>query len=66
VLIEPDTDAREILLTEIRSLTTWRAAGMNLEEAAKSEAMRAAIPLCRPSKMKMVRAILPVGLWDQE
>ncbi|HUA97230.1 MAG TPA: GntR family transcriptional regulator [Terracidiphilus sp.] len=62
VLIEPDTDAREILLTEIRGLTTWPATGMTLEEAARPNAMRAAIPLCRPSKMKMVRAALPAGL----
>lgn len=61
VLIDPDTDAREILLTEIRKLTTWPAAGMTVEEAAKAEAMLAAIPLCRPSRMKMVRAVLPVG-----
>ena len=62
VLIDPDTDAREILLTEIRALTTWPAAGMTLEKAAQPEATRAAIPLCRPSKIKMVRAVIPAGL----
>ena len=61
VLIDPDADAREILLTEIRKLTTWPAKAMSIEEAAKPEAMLAAIPVCRPSKTKMVRAVLPAG-----
>lgn len=61
VLIDPDVDARQILLTEIRKLTTWPAAAISIEEAAKPEAMLAAIPLCRPSKTKMVRAALPAG-----
>ena len=62
VLIDPDTDAREILLTEIRKLTTWPAMGITVEEAAKTDAMLAGVPLCRPSKIKMVRAVLPAGL----
>jgi DNA-binding transcriptional regulator YhcF (GntR family) len=61
VLIDPDADAREILLTEIRKLTTWPALGMTVEEAAKPDALLAGIPLSRPSKMKMVRAVLPAG-----
>jgi GntR family transcriptional regulator len=62
VLIDPDVDAREILLTEIRKLTTWPAAAITVEEAAKPDALLAAIPLCRPSKTKIVRAVLPVGI----
>ena len=62
VLIDPDADAREILLTEIRQLTTWPATGIAVEDAANPEATLAAIPLCRPSKIKMVRAVLPAGL----
>ena len=62
VLIDPDTDAQEILLTEIRKLTTWPAAALTVEQAAKPDALVAAIPLCRPSKTKMVRAVLPAGL----
>ncbi len=62
VLIDPDTDAREILLTEIRKLTTWPAAAIDVGEAAKPDALLAAIPLCRPSKIKIVRAVLPAGL----
>ena len=62
VLIDPDADAREILLTEIRTLTTWPATAITVEEAAKPDAVLAAIPLCRPSKTKIVRAALPAGL----
>ena len=62
LLVDPDPDAREILLTEIRSLTDWPASGISIEEASKPEALFGAIPLCRPSKNKMVRAILPIGI----
>jgi DNA-binding transcriptional regulator YhcF (GntR family) len=61
-LIDPDSEARDILLTEIRKLTSWQAGAITLEEAAKPDALLAAIPLCRPSKVKMVRAVLPAGL----
>jgi GntR family transcriptional regulator len=61
VLIDPDSDAREILLTEIRAITTWPASAISMEEAAKPDAVLAGIPLCRPSKTKMVRATLPAG-----
>jgi DNA-binding transcriptional regulator YhcF (GntR family) len=62
LLIDPDADAREILLTEIRQLTAWPAAAISLEEAAKPDALLAAVPLCRPSKAKTVRAVLPAGV----
>ncbi len=62
LLIDPDPDAREILLAEIRRLTKWPAAGISLEEAARPEALLAAIPLCRPSKTHAVRALLPAGI----
>jgi DNA-binding transcriptional regulator YhcF (GntR family) len=62
LLIDPDADAREILLTEIRQRTTWPAAAISVEEAAKPDALLAAVPLCRPSKAKMVRAVLPAGV----
>lgn len=62
VLIDPDVDAQEILLTEIRKLTTWPASAISVEQAAEPDALVAAIPLCRPTKTKMVRAVLPAGL----
>jgi DNA-binding transcriptional regulator YhcF (GntR family) len=62
LLVDPDPDAREILLTEIRQATSWPARGIPLEEAANPQALAGAIPLCRPSKTKDVRALLPVGV----
>jgi DNA-binding transcriptional regulator YhcF (GntR family) len=62
LVIDPDPELREILLTEIRQLTTFPVAGAAVEECAKAETLHGAIPLCRPSKTKMVQAILPAGI----
>lgn len=62
LLVDPDPDAREILLTEIRQSTSWPALGISLEEASDPPALAGAIPLCRPSKTKAVRALLPMGV----
>lgn len=62
LLVDPDPDAREILLAEIRKLTPWPAAGVSLDEAANPERLFAAVALCRPSKTKAVRATLPAGI----
>jgi DNA-binding transcriptional regulator YhcF (GntR family) len=61
LLVDPDADAREILLAEIRQATKWPAAAMGVDEAKKPANVVAAIALCRPSKTKMVRAALPAG-----
>jgi len=62
LLIDPDPDAREILLGEIRQATSWPAVAITYEEAANPEVLAGALPLCRPSKTKAVRALLPVGV----
>ena len=62
LLIDPDPDAREILLTEIRQLTDWPAMAISLKEAANPEALLGAVPLCRPSRNKLVRDVLPAGI----
>jgi len=61
LLIDPDPDAREILLTEIRQLTKWPASGVSLEEAGNPEAVMGAVALCRPSKTEITRTALPAG-----
>lgn len=62
LVVDPDPDAREILLTEIRKLTTWPAVGVSVEDAAKPETSVAAVLLCRPRMTKVVRAALPAGI----
>lgn len=62
LLVEPDPDAREILLTEIRQSTEWPAVGIALEQASDPRVIAGAVPLCRPSKTKAVRALLPMGV----
>ena len=62
LLIDPDPDAREILLSEIRKATSWPATAVSFEEVANPQALAGALPLCRPSKTKAVRALLPVGV----
>jgi DNA-binding transcriptional regulator YhcF (GntR family) len=62
LLIDPDPDAREILLSEICQATSWPAMAIPFEEAANPQALAGALPLCRPSKTKAVRALLPVGV----
>lgn len=62
LLVDPDPDARDILLTELRALTPWPAAAISIEAAANPEALVGAVPLCRPSQVKAVRAVLPAGI----
>jgi DNA-binding transcriptional regulator YhcF (GntR family) len=62
VLIDPDVELRRILLAEIRQISSFPAVGASIEECAVPETLAAAIPLCRPSKTKVVRAALPAGV----
>jgi GntR family transcriptional regulator len=62
VLIDPDAELRRILLAEIGQITSFPVAGASIEECALPETLAGAVPLCRPSKSKAVRAALPVGV----
>jgi GntR family transcriptional regulator len=62
LLIDPEPELRQILLTEIRQMTDFPATGVSLEECALPGTLTGAIPLCRPSKTKMIRAALPSGI----
>ena len=62
VVIDPDEELRRILLAEIGELTKFPAMGASIEDCAGGEMLVGAIPLCRPSKTKMVRATLPAGV----
>jgi len=60
LLIESDAELRQIFLTEIGQITKFPARGVSLEEC--TEELAGAIPLCRPSKTKLVREVLPAGV----
>jgi DNA-binding transcriptional regulator YhcF (GntR family) len=62
LLIDPDPELRRILLTEIREATTFPAKDISVEDCANPEKLARGIPLCRPSKTKTIRAILPYGV----
>jgi DNA-binding transcriptional regulator YhcF (GntR family) len=62
LLIEPDPEVREILLTEIRQLSPFPVTGASFEDCAKPDATLAAVPLCRPSQANTARTLLPAGV----
>jgi GntR family transcriptional regulator len=62
LLIDPDPELRRILLTEIHQATKYPARAISVEECTDPSNIARGIPICRPSKTKMVRAALPVGV----
>jgi GntR family transcriptional regulator len=62
VLIDPDAELRRILLAEMRGKTRWAVHEASLKQCAEAETLAGAIPLCRPSQAKAVRAALPKGV----
>jgi len=61
LLIEPDAELRQILLTEIRQATSSPVGGMSPEDVTAATLV-GALPLCRPSKTALVRGLLPPGV----
>jgi DNA-binding transcriptional regulator YhcF (GntR family) len=61
LLIEPDTELRQILLTEIRQATSFPVAGVAPEDLSAATLV-GALPVCRPSKTAPVRELLPAGV----
>jgi DNA-binding transcriptional regulator YhcF (GntR family) len=62
LLIESDPELRQILLAEIQGMTTCPVEGVGLGDCVRPELLAAAIPLCRPSKVKVTRSVLPAGV----
>jgi DNA-binding transcriptional regulator YhcF (GntR family) len=62
VLIDPDAESRRILLTDLRAATGWAVDEASVEDCCNPETLAAAVPLCRPSLAKTVRAALPKGV----
>jgi DNA-binding transcriptional regulator YhcF (GntR family) len=62
LLIDPDEELRRILLTELRGASAWEVRESSLKDCNRPEVLAGAIPLCRPSQAKAVRAALPKGI----
>jgi GntR family transcriptional regulator len=62
LLIDPEPEARQILLAELRAATKWPVAEVSTEDCCRREVLTGAVPLCRPSQAKAVRAALPKGV----
>jgi DNA-binding transcriptional regulator YhcF (GntR family) len=62
LIVDPDPEVREILLTEIGQLAILPVSAVSVQECSNAETLLAAIPLCRPSQANAVRAILPAGV----
>jgi len=61
VLIDPDPELRRILVTELSTCTKWPVHQASPDECCDSSLLTAAIPLCRPTQEKAVRAVVPKG-----
>jgi DNA-binding transcriptional regulator YhcF (GntR family) len=62
LLIDPDPLARQILLQELRGATAWPVSEVATADCSRREVLTGAVPLCRPSQTKAVRAVLPKGV----
>jgi len=62
VLIDPDSEVRRILLTELRACTSWPVQEAAPGQCCDAKSLNAAIPLCRPSQETAVREVLPKGV----
>jgi GntR family transcriptional regulator len=62
VLIDPDVELRRILLAELCGVTKWPVSEAAPEECERAQILARAIPLCRPSQARLVRAALPKGV----
>jgi GntR family transcriptional regulator len=62
LLIDPDPELSQILLTEIRMATAWPVFAVTPQDCCKREMLAGTIPLCRPSQATLVRAALPRGV----
>ena len=62
LLIDPDPELRRIMVTELRKSTPFPVKECTPEECTLPGKLEGAIPLCRPSKSSLVRAVLPSGI----
>ena len=61
LLVDPDTEVRKILLTELHAATEHDVQDRSLEDCT-TQALAGAIVCCRPSQESAVRAAVPAGI----
>ena len=66
LVIEPDPELREILLTEIRAAVGFPVDGCAPEDCARGDVLDGAMPLVLPSKAAMVRTLLASRVPESE
>ena len=62
LVIDPDPELRRVLMTEIRRYTNFDVREASVEVCTSLNRLQGAVPLCRPSKTKLIRAALPAGI----
>jgi DNA-binding transcriptional regulator YhcF (GntR family) len=62
VLVDPDAELRQTLLTEIGPITNIPAAGASLEDCASPDTLLTVIPQGRPGKVKLARTAPPADV----
>jgi GntR family transcriptional regulator len=61
LLIEPDLELRQILITEIESATKMRAIGAGPDDCRRADLLTGAVPIAMFGQLERVRAALPPG-----
>jgi DNA-binding transcriptional regulator YhcF (GntR family) len=61
LLVDPDPELRQILLTELRAATKREVRECSIEDCTAA-ALTGAIVCCRPSQETAVRAVVPAGI----
>ncbi len=62
LVVEPDPELREIMVTEIRAATGFRVMGADLKDCVYAGALTGAAPVALYTHAETVRAALPVNL----
>jgi GntR family transcriptional regulator len=62
LLLDSDDEARQILLTELRAVTTRNVHESSVTDCCDAERIKGAIVCCRPTQEQRVRAAVPAGV----
>ena len=62
LLVDPDPELRQILLTELRGCDEARGARLLDRRVQRRDAGSRSIVCCRPSQERAVRAVVPAGI----